>query len=414
MAKYIWAAGGIFIGVLIVAAFLTDRETPFPNPSASSLPVTSSAAWAGSFSMKSSTFVPKGMQWFYDRFGQSTWLDSSKFNIGTFTEGEYQSLINASSNNESAAVALRLTLLKYFKDHPGDSQYHAMKAKVYSDSFLESQNYLQQLVGELPEQVLDNKTLFMALVKRNPYSIQWASVRLRSDKQLAQIALSGRHAYYSGIAQFLSDKLLGDKQFILKYATSTTIQVRWLKGGLNNDKEVVLAILKKNPAAFPGMGPSPANDPAILSLIRDFLMRTDLEYVTGATIFEDIPPKDIPQKLLSDRELMLRLVPYSSELYWLTPSKIRNDPAVFAAASTSPYNDFSLAGHSPKEIPEQLLSDKKLMLKVIPKSYNCRLYPWMPPIIRNDPDIIKAMRAVGSSRIRECLDLLRQGAERDR
>lgn len=236
------------------------------------------------------------MQWFYDRFGESTWLDESKFNVKTFTLEEYRKLIEASPSNDVATVALKITLLKYLKDHPNDPEYKILKEKLYSKEFLISHNFFNHLGEVLPNDILDNKPLVMEIVQKNGYFIRWASERLRGDEEVATAVM--QQCPYC--MEYLSDKLLSDKRFVMQQLSGgrVSFSLSDLKGSLNGDKEVVLAVLRKNPHDFAAVGDRLKNDPAILLIIKNHLMEN------GGEALGDMNINSIPEKLKADKEFM--------------------------------------------------------------------------------------------------------------
>lgn len=396
---------GILAGIAAVAGYFSQIA----------LPLTSSPTLSNSPETIDRSYDQNDMQWFYDRFGQSTWLDPSKFNVNTFTPAEYQKLIESSAYNESASVALRLTILNYLKDHPNDPKYQSLKKELYSADFLAAQNqYFQQIAAALPNSVLDNRSLFMKIVSKNGYDIRWASERLRNDEGLAREAFEHcRNNDCINLMIYLPDRIRGNRKFMLDEAKAGHGSISDLRGGLNNDKEIVLALIQNAPFNMDSteihfIGKNIINDPEIVTLIRKSFMSP-----TGLGTFADTD--DVPPTLRNDVEFMTHMISKNCVFLSIAPTKMKDDvrlvravviqqgPICLEYASQRLQNDPALLSiirdHDLKStggfgtyidfqnVPQALRNDVGFMTQMISK--NCSFLSIAPDKLRDDENLVR-------------------------
>lgn len=308
------------------------------------------------------------MGWFYTRFGYSTWFEEGKFNVKSFTEAEYNNLIYASlAGNESATLALKLTLLKHFKANPDDPEYKTFKDKLWSKEFLQRVPRLEYLVDALPDELMDDKEFVSEILKKNgaflkfaserlradkvvvlqaiaqdPLPLEFASDVIRSDREFASKALErGSHGlcYLSDelrsdkkfvetyisrdkyALRCLSDKLLSDKRYVLELIEKKNLPLRDVKGRLSDDKDVVIAALKNDPKFYFSASERLQNDPSILPIIRAYVLTPSAQIYSG-----------LPEKLRGDREVMKKVVARSCGLLESAAPEIKDDDEIVGIA----------------------------------------------------------------------------------
>jgi hypothetical protein len=214
-------------------------------------------------------------------------------------------------------------------DHPEDPTFRSLKERLYSAQFLGAQDkYLGELAKELPDEVLDNKTLFLQLVSDDGYKIRWASERLRNDEELVRKALDNcNRSDCMNIFNYLPDKLLSNRRFMLDEARKGRGFISNLKGGLNDDTYLVLTELSKNHwnhdvSQYHAIGPRARNDPRVVEIIRDDWLKTN--------VYVDI--ESLPETLRADRNFMLTMVSRECGFLSIASPELKDDEEVVRTA----------------------------------------------------------------------------------
>lgn len=256
---------------------------------------------------------PEGMDWFYKRFGSSTWFAEGTFNVKSFTSQEYEALIAATlQGNESATIALKLSILKYLKENPKDSEYKALKEKLYSEEFLKTVPRFEYLAEMLPDELLDNKDFATDILTKNPYNLKLFSERLRSDKEIVARVVSS-NVY---LLELASDALRNDRAFIKELLSKQPKAINYVSDELKGDKDLILPVLKSNPELYSAASPKVQNDPEVLPLIRNYIL------VGGYNL------PTLPEKLRADREVVLKALERNCRLLESASMELRDDEEV--------------------------------------------------------------------------------------
>lgn len=286
-----------------------------PIPSGDSLSlITGEVASQTATSAEGELDRPEGMDWFYKRFGSSTWFAEGTFNVKSFTPQEYEALIAAAlEGNESATIALKLSILKHLKDNPKDTEFVALKEKLYSEDFLKTVPRFEYLADMLPDELLDNRELASDVIGRSPYALKFFSERLRSDKELVTMAIANDP--YN--LEYASDRLRGDKQFIQGVVAKNPAALHRVSDELKNDKSLVLSVLRNNPAVYSAASAKVQNDPEVLPLIRAFLLSGGQRYI-----------QTLPEKLRGDKEVVMAAVERNCSILESASMELRDDEEV--------------------------------------------------------------------------------------
>ncbi len=257
---------------------------------------------------------PEGMDWFYKRFGSSTWFAEGTFNVKSFTPQEYEALIAATlQGNESATIALKLSILKYLKEDPKDTEYKALKEKLYSEEFLKTVPRFEYLAEMLPDELLDNKDFATDILTKNPYNLKFFSERLRSDKEIVSRAISN-NVY---LLELASDALRNDKTFMKELLQKNPTALRYISEELKGDKDLVFPVLKGHPELYSAASPKVQNDPEVLPLIRTFILTGGRGHLGT-----------LPEKLRGDREVVMKAVESNCSLLESASMELRDDEEV--------------------------------------------------------------------------------------
>ena len=102
-------------------------------------------------------------------------------------------------------------------------------------------------IESLPDEIKDNKTFFMDLLKDLPnsiygYNLAFLSSRLRDDEDIVEAFLSNVCDDNSA-TPFISDRLKSDKKFIFRMVSSGySIKITHISAELRRDREFILSI----------------------------------------------------------------------------------------------------------------------------------------------------------------------------
>ena len=270
---------------------------------------------------------PEGMEWFYKRFGYSTWFEESAFNVKSFTSPEYESLITAAKGgNESATLALKLSLLRHFQNNPEDTKYNSFKERILSREFLISLPMFVYVADALPDELMDDKTFAMEILQKSPYNLKFLSERLRADRELVEKAAM-TEAY---VFELASDELRSDKVFVRELLSKNVYILGYISDALKADKELVFPVIKAHPEMFQAAAESLQNDPEVLPIIKSHILDSKQRYFST-----------LPEKLRADREVIIKVVQSNCRLFELVPKELYDDEeiqrAAKAAIDNSPY-----------------------------------------------------------------------------
>lgn len=172
-----------------------------------------------------------GMEWFYKRFGYSTWFEYAKPTVGIFSIDEYRSLMKAASEgNETAMPALSRTIYQHLKKKPNDPKYRYLQRKLYSKDFLlaayTKNPYAMYTSYEyLPSKLQRDKKLFIQVIARTDKYIDLYSLpeKLRNNKEVVLAALI-KHPNNNWYGQAIPAALWKDKKFAIK---AMAINCQW-------------------------------------------------------------------------------------------------------------------------------------------------------------------------------------------
>lgn len=263
---------------------------------------------------------PEGMEWFYKRFGYSTWFEESKFNVKSFTKPEYESLITAAKGgNESATLALKLSLLRHFQNNPEDTEYNSFKERLLSKEFLISLPLFAYLADALPDELMDDKAFATEILQKSPYNLKFFSERLRSDKELVSAAMT-RGSYY--VFEFVSESLKNDEEFVAETLNKYPHAMAHISEDLKNNKGLLVPVLKLHPEIFHYASKEVQNDPEVVAAVRAQILNGPQRYF-----------QTLPEKIRGDREVIMKAVQFNCSLLELAPMELRDDEEIVKKAT---------------------------------------------------------------------------------
>lgn len=263
---------------------------------------------------------PEGIEWFYKRFGHSTWFEESAFNAKSFTKPEYESLITAAQKgNESATLALKLSLLRHFQNNPEDAAYNSFKERLLSKEFLISLPLFAYVADALPEELMDDRAFAVEILQKSPYNLKFFSERLRSDKEIVSAAMA-KGSYY--VFEFASDSLKNDKEFVAEILKKHPHAMAHISEDLKKDNELLVPVLKLHPEIFHYANKEIQNDPEVVSAVRAQILNGSKSYF-----------QTLPEKLRGDREVIMKAVQFNCSLLELAPMELRDDEEIVKKAT---------------------------------------------------------------------------------
>lgn len=186
------------------------------------------------------------MQWYYKRYGHSTWYTQSKLNVKSFTLDEYRNLMKAAEKgNMNAWYALKNTVYKHLNQKPNDPAYQHLKKKLYSRAFIvtsikaadpndfnslshvprtlmNDQDFILMLVinrpdiyNRLPVIWKNNRTILVAALTKSPRIIYNLPQQFRKDKQIILYGLSLiKRCYGRTLRSRIAPQLLKDQEVL--------------------------------------------------------------------------------------------------------------------------------------------------------------------------------------------------------
>ncbi|MFA5840157.1 MAG: DUF4116 domain-containing protein [Candidatus Margulisiibacteriota bacterium] len=187
----------------------------------------------------------------------------------------------------------------------------------------------------------DDRDFMLAAVKRDSQKLEFASERLRGDKELVMAAVDS--SIYS-IFPFVAPSLKNDKGFVLEYLREKREQVKqqWaniyfdLNETQQQDRDIILAIIAIKPQTFKVIDPIYQNDRAfILDAVK--LNAETIKYINPSLLEgEDSAQTAGKEENSSPNSTVLRLVNANGKsLKYLDAGYQKNHAVVFAAVKNS-------------------------------------------------------------------------------
>ena len=110
-------------------------------------------------------------------------------------------------------------------------------------------SFARIFLREANPDIQDDKEIVMATVKSNPSALQFASDRLRSDKEVVLTAIradADMTMPEGGVLSYASDGLRNDKEIVLEAVKNNGMAIQYMSEELVNDKNFVLKALKNS------------------------------------------------------------------------------------------------------------------------------------------------------------------------
>ena len=225
-----------------------------------------------------------------------------------------------------------------------------------------------------------------------------------------------------------------NKEQIMNYIETHTISeydFSRVLGEFINDRDVVMAVIEKNPSNYKILSEELRNDPEILQTALKSVgvfSRNPIDYalpgaLTKDNIFlaidkdalSDYRIREKFSQLLSDKEIMMHFIQTKGiELYRYLPGQLRGDPEVLNAVLQRKRGGFNnpmvyalpgaltkeniflaidnevLSDYRIREDFPQYLSDKEIMMHFI-QTKGIELYRYLPGQLRGDPEVLNAV-----------------------
>ena len=324
----------------------------------------------------------RDMSWFYTRFGESTWFEESKFNVKTFTAAEYDNLIkNALDGNESATIALKLTIFKHLKQNPNDKDYADLRGKVHSADFLLKVPRIEYLADAMPNELTNDKAFVSELVKKNGSFLKYASERLRGDKEV--LALAIQHGIFP--LEYAADSIRGDRKYAEERIAEDPRALCYLTDQLRGDKGLIEKALAENPSKN-----KPREEGSrVFRCISDKLL-DDKTFVLEYIKKWDMRLYPVSDKLKDDKDVVLTVLSKHPDGYGSASERMQNDPEALKYIRAYLMGPDQV-GYAP--LPKKLSGDRDVVKKVV--ANNCSLLQYASPELKDDEEIVNAAAAKG-------------------
>lgn len=250
------------------------------------------------------------------------------------------------------------------------------------------------------DNVLSDKAFMLEMCTADGQCLQFAKGGLRADRDVVLTALLQRD---SSILDFADDKVLGDKAAMLEFCAAKAYSLKYAKGGLQGDRDVVLAAAGRTADAL-----QYAEDELLSD--KDFMIKlcaadsSTLEFAKGGLRGD----KDVVRaltgwcglayvedSLLSDKAFMLEMCTVEGRRLQHAKGGLRSDREVVRTAAVQ---NFRALGYAALDV----LNDKAFMDKICTElvvgkeawhdlcEQNARLLRYAPPEFRSDRGIVLA------------------------
>ena len=153
----------------------------------------------------------------------------------------------------------------------------------------------ETFMSNLTENARDNKEIMLAAINENGSAFKYASERMRSDKELLNLALE-RYSYDYPL-EYASPALQNDKEIILKAMNKNSENIKFASLEIRNDPEVVMKAIKSNGSNFKYISDELKNN-------KDFILSALLE---NTNIYSYIP-KSQKENTTSSKDLILKVL----------------------------------------------------------------------------------------------------------
>ena len=153
----------------------------------------------------------------------------------------------------------------------------------------------ETFMSNLTENARDNKEIMLAAINENGSAFKYASERMRSDKELLNLALE-RYSYDFPL-EYASLELKNDKEIILKAINKDSENIKFASPEIRNDPEVVMKSIKSNGSNFKYISDELKNN-------KDFILSALLE---NTNIYSYIPESQ-KENTTSSKDLILKVL----------------------------------------------------------------------------------------------------------
>jgi hypothetical protein len=153
----------------------------------------------------------------------------------------------------------------------------------------------ETFMSNLTENARDNKEIMLAAIDENGSAFKYGSERMRSDKELLNLALE-RYSYDFPL-EYASESLKNDKEIILKAINKNSENIAFASLEIRNDPEVVMKAIKSNGSNFKYISDELKNN-------KDFILSALLE---NTNIYSYIPESQ-KENTASSKDLILKVL----------------------------------------------------------------------------------------------------------
>ncbi len=249
------------------------------------------------------------------------------------------------------------------------------------DTLLFILNERPSRLKDYPE-LQDDTDFIREAVQRNGYILCFASQRLRSDYETVMLALKNQGWAFRDIAEELKHR----KDVVLAAVSSSGTVIEIIPEEFRADWDVALAAATHDGAALKYI-------PAELRENRELILAA-MRFCSAVDVFDDFLPY-IPQRFLSDKEVVLRFVSILGYLYDYVDEKFLRDIDVLEAAVRC--NSYIV-----EEFDEEILADKEYVKRFV--AHDPSLIMFASDELRADKEL--ALQAMNHPECRYALECL--------
>ena len=261
--------------------------------------------------------------------------------------------------------------------------------------------------------IIDDKEIMLKAVKQNPYSLKYASEKLRDDKEVVlesvkragstlkyasnelkgdkEVVLSAAKISESSL-KYASDELKRDRKFVLEAVNSSGLVLGYVDDDFKKDREVVLAAIRSYGTALGYADKSFRKDKNIvLEAVRkngyalEFAsdeLKKDRDIVAAATNTSYSLLKYADKELKNNQDFMLEEIKYNPNSYEFVSKELKKDPQFMLKV-------IEIRNISIGNISEELFHNKTFILGLIDRFTPEYVIDFLvADEIKKDPDII--------------------------
>lgn len=162
------------------------------------------------------------------------------------------------------------------------------------------------------EEILNDREIMSEAVAVDPRILEYVSDELKDDSDLVRIAIDKN----PNVLEHASERLLANKQFVLPYINLFAYNFDCISEAIKTDLDIVCAALHLKPSIYAELPTSLKTDDRIIKALLE---------AEPTTFDKELKHGDLPGKLLTDSDLLLKLVGKFKDFYSTMHDMFKDD-----------------------------------------------------------------------------------------